>query len=65
VVEFTFTFAFLTVNALDSTSFFGQDEPTTRFMYFSLASLTTLGGGGLFAAPRLRQDDPEAQSSES
>ena len=43
LIAFTFTFVFLTVNALDSSHFFGQAEPTTSFMYFSLASITTLG----------------------
>ena len=53
LITFTFTFAFLTANVLDSTPFFGQDEPTTRFMYFSLASITTLGGGDLEPATDL------------
>lgn len=43
LIAFTFTFVFLTINAVDSTHFFGQEEPTTSFMYFSLASITTLG----------------------
>ncbi len=43
LIAFTFTFVFLTINVVDSTRFFGHEEPTTSFMYFSLAGITTLG----------------------
>ncbi len=46
LIAFTFTFMFLTVNVLDSDRFFGEERPTTDFMYFSLTSLTTLGTSG-------------------
>lgn len=50
LIALTFTFAFLTVEALGSGSFFGTVEPTTSFMYFSLVTITTVGYGGLEAA---------------
>lgn len=40
-------YVFLSVDLVESTPFFGQPEPTTRFMYFSLVTLTTLGYGDL------------------
>lgn len=56
LIAFTFTFIFLTLNAVESDPFFGRAEPTTSFMYFSLASITTLGtGGNLQAASDLGQ----------
>lgn len=45
LIAFTFTFVFLSVNVIDDDRFFGQAEPTTSFMYYSLACLTTLGTG--------------------
>jgi tellurite resistance protein TehA-like permease len=52
LIALAFNFAFL---ALDSISepFFGQDEPTTSFTYFSLVTITTLGYGDLAAAEPL------------
>lgn len=44
-----FFYAFLAVDSYGP-SFFGQDEPTTSFMYFSLTSITTVGYGDLSAA---------------
>jgi hypothetical protein len=56
LIAFTFTFVFLTVNALEPGYFFGRAEPTTSFTYFSLASITTLGtGSDLQASSNLGQ----------
>ena len=44
-----FNFVFLTINALSDEPFFGSEEPTTAYMYFSLTSITTLGYGDLAA----------------
>ena len=51
LVANAFTFAFLTADALLSTPFFGSEEPTTSFMYFSLVTITTLGYGDLSPVP--------------
>jgi uncharacterized membrane protein len=40
-----FFFLFLTVDAYGSAPLFGEQEPTTSFMYLSLQSVTTLGSG--------------------
>ena len=48
-----FTYAFLTVGTLQGTPFFGQAEPTTSFMYFSLSTITTVGYGDLTAVTPL------------
>jgi hypothetical protein len=50
LIAFTFTFAFLTVDGYGSSDFFGEREPTTSFMYFSLTTMTTTGFGDLTAA---------------
>jgi carbon starvation protein CstA len=42
-------YVFTTVNAFQTTPFFGREEPTTSFMYFSLTTLTTVGYGDLAA----------------
>ena len=55
LIAIAFDFAFLAVDAVDSTPFFGQHEPTTSFMYFSLTTMTTLGYGDLAAAEPLGQ----------
>lgn len=47
-IPIAFFYAFLSVYALDG-AFFAQSEPTTAFMYFSLASVSTLGFGDLVA----------------
>jgi hypothetical protein len=53
LIPIAFFYAFLTANALQATPFFGQPEPTTSFMYFSLTTVTTLGYGDLTAATAL------------
>jgi len=53
LIAFTFTFAFLTVDGYGSSDFFGDPEPTTSFMYFSLTTMTTTGFGDLTAATNL------------
>jgi hypothetical protein len=50
LVAVAFFFAFLTVNRYQAEPFFGQQEATTSFMYFSLTTITTLGYGDLSAA---------------
>ena len=42
-----FMFLFLAIDALEPGQFFGDSEPTTSFMYFSLVTITTLGYGDL------------------
>ncbi|MGE0025535.1 MAG: potassium channel family protein [Thermoleophilia bacterium] len=49
MIAVTFTFGFLTADVAQSADFFGQPAATTRFMYFSLTSITTLGYGDLTA----------------
>jgi len=49
LIAVTFDFVFLTVDAFESTPFFGQDESTASYMYFSLTTVTTLGYGDLTA----------------
>lgn len=41
------TLVFLTVDSVQATPFFGEPQPTTAFMYFSLTTLTTAGLGDL------------------
>jgi drug/metabolite transporter (DMT)-like permease len=53
LIAFAFTFAFLTVDGYGSSDFFGDREPTTSFMYFSLTTMTTTGFGDLTAATNL------------
>ncbi len=42
-----FNYAFVSLDQLSGSPFFGQTEPTTAFMYFSLVTITTLGYGDL------------------
>jgi hypothetical protein len=49
LIPIAFCYAFLTINSLQSTPFFGQPEPSTSFMYFSLSTVTTVGYGDLAA----------------
>jgi len=53
LLPIAFTYAFLTIGTLQGTPFFGQAEPTTSFMYFSLTTLTTVGYGDLVAVTPL------------
>lgn len=52
LIALAFNFAFLAVDTWDG-PFFGEDEPTTSFMYFSLVTITTLGYGDLSPAEPL------------
>lgn len=45
-----FNFAFRAVDSVSSSPFFGAEEPTTSFMYFSIVTITTLGYGDLSPA---------------
>lgn len=49
LIALAFNFAFLSVDSYGDIPFFGQEEPTTSFMYFSLVTITTLGYGDLSA----------------
>lgn len=49
LIALAFNFSFLVIGAFGE-PFFGSDEPTTSFMYFSLVTLTTLGYGDLAAS---------------
>lgn len=49
LLPIAFTYAFLTIDGLQATSFFGSVQPTTSFMYFSLSTVTTVGYGDLTA----------------
>jgi hypothetical protein len=53
LIAFAFAFAFLTMQRFGSTDFFGRAEPTTTFIYFSLASITTVGYGDVAAVTDL------------
>jgi hypothetical protein len=43
-------YAFLTLDVVGSVPFFGVEESTTVFMYYSLVTITTLGYGDFAAA---------------
>lgn len=53
LLSLSFFFAFLSVGSLQDADFFGDPEPTTSFMYFSLVTITTLGYGDLAATTEL------------
>jgi hypothetical protein len=53
LLPIAFTYAFLTIDGLQGTSFFGSVQPTTSFMYFSLSTITTVGYGDLTAVTPL------------
>jgi hypothetical protein len=49
LIPIAFCYAFLSIDAAQATPFFGQAQPSTSFMYFSLSTLTTVGYGDLTA----------------
>ncbi|BDZ41765.1 hypothetical protein GCM10025865_10640 [Paraoerskovia sediminicola] len=49
LIGVAYYFAFLSVDGIGG-QFFGEAEPTTTFMYFSLTTITTLGYGDVAAA---------------
>ena len=53
LLPIAFYYAFLTIDGLQGTPYFGQVEPTTSFMYFSLTTLSTVGYGDLAAVTPL------------
>ncbi len=53
LLPIAFCYAFLTIDELQGTPFFGQVQPTTSFMYFSLSNITTVGYGDLTAVTPL------------
>ena len=50
LIGLAYTFLFIGIDQAGSTLFFGNEEPTTAFMYFSLVTMTTLGYGDLAPA---------------
>lgn len=52
MIAVAFNYAFLAADAYQP-PFFGQPEPTTSFMYYSLVTATTLGYGDPGAATNL------------
>jgi hypothetical protein len=53
LLPIAFTYAFLTIDGLQGSAFFGTVQPTTSFMYFSLTTITTVGYGDLAAVTPL------------
>lgn len=53
LIAMAFNFVFLALDAYGSTPFFGVEQPTTSFMYYSLVTITTLGFGDLAAVAPL------------
>ena len=50
LIALAFNFGFLVLEAYHPEPFFGDPQPTTSFMYYSLVTITTLGYGDLAAA---------------
>lgn len=50
LIAVAFMFLYLGIDGFQAGQFFGQSEPTTAFMYFSLVTITTLGYGDLSPA---------------
>lgn len=53
LIALAYYYAFLTVETYSAEPFFGTEESTTSFMYFSLTTITTLGYGDLSAVTPL------------
>ena len=53
LIALCFSFVFLTIGHHQDAEFFGEPEPTTSYMYFSLVTITTLGYGDLSPATDL------------
>ena len=49
LIPVAFYYAFISIGPLQSSPFFGQAQPSTSFMYFSLSTVTTVGYGDLAA----------------
>ena len=49
LIPIAFYYSFLSIGPLQGTPFFGQPQPSTSFMYFSLSTVTTVGYGDLAA----------------
>ena len=53
LIPIAYFYVFLVLNTVEPQPFFGNVQPTTSFMYFSLGNISTLGVGGLEAASNL------------
>jgi hypothetical protein len=53
LIAIAFNYGMLVVDAFGPNPYFGQPEPSTSFMYFSLVTITTLGYGDLSAKGEL------------
>jgi hypothetical protein len=53
LIALTFALLYLSVAAVDGKDFFGQPEPSSSFMYYSLTTVTTVGLGDLTPATKL------------
>lgn len=53
LIPIAFFYLFIASSSLTRTAFFGDPEPTTTYMYFSLATITTTGYGDFTAATEL------------
>lgn len=55
LIPLSYFYVFVSIEQIQQESFFQTTEPTTSFMYFSLATLTTLGYGDLAASGNFGQ----------
>jgi hypothetical protein len=55
LIPVSYFYLFVSIEQIQQASFFQTTEPTTSFMYFSLATLTTLGYGDLAASGNFGQ----------